>query len=472
MALGGIPRNRRCLVVPIREGPCGCRTYACVAVDCRSRAGCGGERGARLPGRAAGGRGRAGRACVLWGLRRQGASSRRRQGGPGRPAGVRAPGAAGVVQAPLAVSRRGLRGARVRRPGPCCRAAQSAHDLPGGAVGDTPGGPRSSDQGDRRRAGMQLAHRDGSGAPVGPGAAGRRPGPHRGGHGAGPGRDIDVPPRPVPPQALGHRHRRRPTRCLAGASSPVRAPRAPPDGSRAARRCGENASAGRSRGLSGPYREAFRDTVPHAIQIADPFHVVKLANSAVDDVTRRVPNETTGRRGAKHDHLYRTRRLLLKAAERVTERGRAKLRGPLAAGDPRSEALRRLARHRDPARHPPHRRPRTRARDPRRTLTRPARRNVQPRAQQARPHAPRLAHTDHELASLQSGQRADRGSQQPRQAHQAHLVRDRQLRPLPHTRPALRRKARLEPARRPHPTPKREEPVYHHLGKSACPDRR
>lgn len=89
--------------------------------------------------------------------------------------------------------------------------------------------------------------------------------------------------------------------------------------------------------LSGPYRKAFSDTVPHATQIADPFHVVKLANSTIDDVRRRVQNETTGGRGTKHDALYRTRRLLLRAAERISERGRTKLRGLLAAGDPRGE---------------------------------------------------------------------------------------------------------------------------------------
>ena len=62
--------------------------------------------------------------------------------------------------------------------------------------------------------------------------------------------------------------------------------------------------------LSGPYRKAFTDALPKAIQVADPFHVVKLANSAVDDVRRRVQNETTGGRGTKHDPLYRIRRLL------------------------------------------------------------------------------------------------------------------------------------------------------------------
>ena len=89
--------------------------------------------------------------------------------------------------------------------------------------------------------------------------------------------------------------------------------------------------------LSGPYRKAFSDALPKAIQVADPFHVVKLANSTVDEVRRRVQNETTGGRGTKDDALYRIRRLLLKAHERVTERGEAKLRGLLAAGDPRGE---------------------------------------------------------------------------------------------------------------------------------------
>ena len=95
--------------------------------------------------------------------------------------------------------------------------------------------------------------------------------------------------------------------------------------------------AGGSRGLSGPYRKTFTDALPRARQVADPFHVIKLANAAIDDVRRRVQNETTGGRGTKDDPLYRIRRLLLQAAERVTDRGRTKLRGLLAAGDPRGE---------------------------------------------------------------------------------------------------------------------------------------
>ena len=76
-----------------------------------------------------------------------------------------------------------------------------------------------------------------------------------------------------------------------------------------------------------------------ATQVADAFHVVKLANAAVGDVRRRVHNDTTGGRGTTRDPLYRIPRLLLTAAEPITHRGHAKPRGLLAAGDP----LRRMA---------------------------------------------------------------------------------------------------------------------------------
>jgi transposase len=89
--------------------------------------------------------------------------------------------------------------------------------------------------------------------------------------------------------------------------------------------------------LSGPYRKTFNDTLPEAAQIADPFHLVKLANQKLDECRRRVQNETLGHRGHKTDPLYRARRLLTKAAERVDEKGKTKLVGLLAAGDPKGE---------------------------------------------------------------------------------------------------------------------------------------
>ncbi|WP_419909489.1 ISL3 family transposase [Candidatus Poriferisodalis sp.] len=89
--------------------------------------------------------------------------------------------------------------------------------------------------------------------------------------------------------------------------------------------------------LSGPYRKAFGDALAHARQVADPFHVVRLANSVLDEVRRRVQNDTLGGRGTKHDPLYRIRKLLVMAKERVARAGQAKLQGLLAAGDPHGE---------------------------------------------------------------------------------------------------------------------------------------
>ncbi len=86
--------------------------------------------------------------------------------------------------------------------------------------------------------------------------------------------------------------------------------------------------------LSGTYRSVFDAMLPHAIQIADPFHVVKHANTKLDECRRRVQNQTMGHRGRKTDPLYRCRQLLTKADERLSDHATTKLRGLLAAGDP------------------------------------------------------------------------------------------------------------------------------------------
>ena len=95
--------------------------------------------------------------------------------------------------------------------------------------------------------------------------------------------------------------------------------------------------------LSGPWRLAFTTMLADADQVADPFHLIKLANQRVDEVRRRVQNETLGHRGRKDDPLYRCRRLLTKADERLDAKGRDKLLGLLEAGDPRGEV--RMAWH-------------------------------------------------------------------------------------------------------------------------------
>ena len=94
--------------------------------------------------------------------------------------------------------------------------------------------------------------------------------------------------------------------------------------------------------LSAAYRRSFEVALPEASQVADPFHVIRLANNSVDEARRRTQNDTLGRRGRKDDPLWRARRLLISAHERLSERGDAKLRGLLTAGDPRGEV--RLAR--------------------------------------------------------------------------------------------------------------------------------
>jgi transposase len=108
--------------------------------------------------------------------------------------------------------------------------------------------------------------------------------------------------------------------------------------------------------LSATYKAVFDATVPHATQVADPFHVVKHATFQLDECRRRVQQELLGHRGRKDDPLFRARRLLAKANERLDDRGREKLTGLLEAGDPNGqvrmawlakEAVRELYAHSD-----------------------------------------------------------------------------------------------------------------------------
>lgn len=89
--------------------------------------------------------------------------------------------------------------------------------------------------------------------------------------------------------------------------------------------------------MSGPYKAVFDTMLPDAGQVIDPFHVVRHANTKLDECRRRVQNETLGHRGHKNDPLYRCRKLLLMAEQRLDVAGSAKLTGLLRAGDPRGE---------------------------------------------------------------------------------------------------------------------------------------
>jgi transposase len=71
--------------------------------------------------------------------------------------------------------------------------------------------------------------------------------------------------------------------------------------------------------LSASYRTLFDTMLPEAVQVADPFHVVRVANTALDECRRRVQNDTIGLRGRRPDPLYPARRLLTIAAERLPD---------------------------------------------------------------------------------------------------------------------------------------------------------
>ena len=85
------------------------------------------------------------------------------------------------------------------------------------------------------------------------------------------------------------------------------------------------------------YANALTARLGHARVVVDHFHAVRLANTVVDQGRRRTQQATLGHRGRKRDPLYRIRKLLLTAAEQLTQRGRVRLRAGLAAGDPTGE---------------------------------------------------------------------------------------------------------------------------------------
>lgn len=91
--------------------------------------------------------------------------------------------------------------------------------------------------------------------------------------------------------------------------------------------------------LAESFRRALDGRLEHAIRVADPFHVVRVANRCLDLVRRRVQNQTLGHRGRKPDPLYRVRKLMLKAAERLDGVGLDRMLLGIRLGDPDDEVL-------------------------------------------------------------------------------------------------------------------------------------
>lgn len=91
--------------------------------------------------------------------------------------------------------------------------------------------------------------------------------------------------------------------------------------------------------LAESYRAALDGRLAGAIRVADPFHVTRLANRCLDQVRRRVQNQTLGHRGRKRDPLYRIRTLMVTGAERLDERGLDRMLLGIRLGDPEDEVL-------------------------------------------------------------------------------------------------------------------------------------
>ena len=85
------------------------------------------------------------------------------------------------------------------------------------------------------------------------------------------------------------------------------------------------------------YARGLAEGLPNARLVVDHFHAVRLANQALDEVRRRVQQSTLGHRGRKSDPLYRARRRLLAAHERLGEQAWSRVELLLDAGDPEGE---------------------------------------------------------------------------------------------------------------------------------------
>jgi transposase len=85
------------------------------------------------------------------------------------------------------------------------------------------------------------------------------------------------------------------------------------------------------------YATALTSQLPDAVRVLDPFHVVRLALAALDDVRRRVQQAQTGHRGRTGDPLYGIRRVLRRREDHLSMKARARLEAGLIAGDPDGE---------------------------------------------------------------------------------------------------------------------------------------
>jgi transposase len=68
------------------------------------------------------------------------------------------------------------------------------------------------------------------------------------------------------------------------------------------------------------FKTASVQQLPQAVEVLDPFHVVKLGADAVTKCRQRLQQQVFGHRGRAGEPLYRVRRLLLKGVDLLTDK--------------------------------------------------------------------------------------------------------------------------------------------------------
>lgn len=76
---------------------------------------------------------------------------------------------------------------------------------------------------------------------------------------------------------------------------------------------------------SAAFRKTLRMWLPRTAVSVDAFHLVKLGNDILTEVRQRVTQQVHGRRRRSIDPVWANRRLLLRAGDTHSDRGRARL---------------------------------------------------------------------------------------------------------------------------------------------------
>ncbi len=89
----------------------------------------------------------------------------------------------------------------------------------------------------------------------------------------------------------------------------------------------------------GGYKSAIDEQLQDATAVLDAFHVVKLGTQVVDEVRRRVQQDTTGHRGRKRDPLFGIQTILRAGAENLTDKQQARLARAIEADERHEEVF-------------------------------------------------------------------------------------------------------------------------------------